>query len=106
MNAPIISGVVVNRTSNAATVQWNTNELTRDKIFYSSQPLVFFETNAPKTEPLILGQQVLGGVAFQSNYHSISLVNLTPGVTYYYMIQSVDQAGNVSVTWPQIFTSL
>lgn len=105
-NAPIISGVVVNRTSNTASIQWNTNELTRNKIFYSTQPLVFFETSAPRTEPVILGQQMADDIAYQSNFHSLSLLNLVPGATYYYMIESIDQAGNVSVTWPQTFTAI
>ncbi len=106
INAPIISGVVINRTSNTASIQWNTNELTRNKVYYSTQPLTFFETNTPKTAPLILGQVVNDNTAYQSNFHSLGLVNLIPGSTYYYMIESIDQAGNVSVSWPQSFVAL
>ena len=105
-DAPVVSGVVLNRTSSTATLQWNTNELTRNKVYYSTNPLVFYETTAPRTEPVVIGQSINDDIAFQSNFHSLGLVNLTPGTTYYYMIQSVDQNGNVSVTWPQAFIAL
>lgn len=105
-NAPIISGVVLNRNANSVSIQWNTNENTRDKIYYDSKPLTFFETSAPKTEPVILGQFVSDTTLSSSNFHSINIPSLIPGATYYYMIQSVDAAGNVSVTWPASFVAL
>lgn len=106
-HAPILSGVVLNRTAGTASIQWNTNEATsKNKIFYSNTPLIFYETSAPRTEPYISGISISENPSNQSNFHNIGLVNLSPGTTYYYMIESVDQSGNVSVTWPSSFVAL
>jgi len=33
----------------------------------------------------------------------VSLQNLQPNTTYFYLIYTTDQKGNVSVTWPSTF---
>lgn len=104
--APIIYGVAVNRTAGTATVSWNTDELTRNTIHYDNKPLTFFETSGPKISPFISGVEIAGSTTFSSNSHSLGLTNLVPGTTYYYIIKSVDQAGNVTVTWPASFVAL
>jgi phosphodiesterase/alkaline phosphatase D-like protein len=37
------------------------------------------------------------------NAQSVSLQNLQANTTYYYLIYTTDQTGNVSVTWPATF---
>lgn len=97
--APTISGVNLGVNNNAATVSWNTNENARGIVYYSSMPLTVSEQLNSVT--------VSGAVAMSDNNtrtsQNIGISGLQSNALYYYMIQSTDEAGNVSVTWPSTF---
>lgn len=106
INAPIISSVIINRTAGTATIQWNTNELVKSRVYYGTTTPKYFETSSAGALPVILSTWMMpDDVEFQSNFNSVGLINLMPGVNYYYMIESVDRFGNVSVTLPASFVS-
>jgi len=99
INSPTILNVSVNTNTNNATVYWNTNENARGVVYYDSNPLVTYErTNSV---------DVSGNTAkTDTNYNtsqSVLISNLQSNTTYYYLIYSTDQFGNVSVTWPSTF---
>jgi peptidoglycan hydrolase-like protein with peptidoglycan-binding domain len=100
MTAPAISNNVVSTNRSDASVRWNTNELARGLVYYSEQPLNLTE--------YLHYVAVSGGNASMSDMgmrlsQDVSLQNLSTNTTYYYMIYSTDQDGNVSVSWPDTF---
>jgi hypothetical protein len=68
-------------------------------VYYSTSPLVTYEREN--------SVDVSGSTAYtDTNIHTsqnVYLSNLQANSTYYYMIYTTDQNGNVSVTWPQTF---
>ncbi|HEX8993803.1 MAG TPA: peptidoglycan-binding domain-containing protein [Candidatus Paceibacterota bacterium] len=94
--APIISGVGVSFDTGSPTLVWTTNEPARGKVYFDTTPLVGRETTRPMTEPYTSGMVVVEN-SFDTN-HAVALNNLTPGKTYYCIVESSDAAGNVSVT--------
>lgn len=100
IDAAIISAVSVATTTNNAYVSWNTNELAKGVIYYSTYPLSL--TN--ETENAI---DISGSIATNDNSlrtsQNINLQGLQANTTYYYAIYTTDVAGNVSMTWPTSF---
>lgn len=97
--APIISSVSVNSTRNNATVNWATNEAARGVVYYSSSPLITYER---ENSVDVSGTSAQTDSAARST-QSVALAGLQPNTTYYYLIYTTDQDGNVSVTWPNSF---
>jgi peptidoglycan hydrolase-like protein with peptidoglycan-binding domain len=97
--APTIFAVTTSTTVNSAIVNWNTNEGARGVVYYSSSPLSIYER--------VNSADVSGNTAMTDvNYRtaqSVMVQGLSPNTTYYYMIYTTDQDGNVSVTWPSTF---
>lgn len=97
--APTISSVNVGASRNSAIVNWNTNQSAKGVVYVSPSPLVTYEREH--------SVDVSGNVAMMdSNYRntqSVSLTNLQPNTTYYYMIYTTNQFGDVSVTVPSAF---
>ncbi len=97
--APMITGANVNINRNSVLVSWNTNEYAKGVVYYSTNPLVTYER--------INSVDVSGNIAMTDESmrtsQAVSIQNLQPNTTYYYMIYTTDQAGNVSVTWPAVF---
>lgn len=97
--APQILSANMSRGANMAVFNWTTGEAARSTVYYSTSPL----------NPVENGNNVIiNGTAAStdSNYknsNSISLTNLQPNTVYYYMLYSVDQVGNVTITWPATF---
>jgi peptidoglycan hydrolase-like protein with peptidoglycan-binding domain len=99
LSAPYISSVFVSTSRNNANVSWNTNEFAKGVVYYSSSPLVTYEhTNSVD----VSGNSAMTDTNFKSS-QDVSLQNLQPNTTYYYLIYTTDQKGNVSVTWPGTF---
>ncbi len=98
-SAPLISNVGISTNSNNAVVSWMTNESAKGQVYYSTSPLTTYEH--PNSV------DVSGNIArTDSNYRNfqgVSLSGLQSNTTYYYLIYSTDQQGNVSVTWPASF---
>ncbi len=97
--APIISSVNVHAGTNSATVGWYTNESAKGVVYYSTSPLTTYEnTNSVTTS----GNTAMTDSVYRTS-QSVALSNLSANTTYYYMVYTTDQAGNVSVTWPTSF---
>lgn len=98
-SAPRIGNVSVNASSNQASISWTTNENAKGVVYYDNKPLVTYER--------LNSADVSGATAStDNNYHTnqyVTLSNLQSNTTYYYLIYTTDQQGNVSVTWPTSF---
>ncbi len=97
----VISNVNVSTSRNNATVSWNTNENAKGIVYYSTTPLTQQDGMNVVT--------VSGWVANNDNVlrtsQNVSLSNLQANTTYYYLVYTTDQAGNVSVTVPSTFVT-
>ncbi len=104
VSAPSESNVTATPASTSATIAWMTNELAIGKVHYATTPISMFETSAAKTEPVISGSVLTESAPTIS--HSVTLSNLMPNTLYYYVVESIDPPGNVSVTLPATFTTM
>lgn len=97
--APIITSVSVNASRNSAAVNWNTNENAKGLVYYSTSPMTLGEH--------LNSVDVSGNTAMTDTNlrvsQSVSLQNLSANTTYYYLVYTTDQNGNVGVTWPATF---
>lgn len=84
-----------------AVLSWTTNVPTQGQVYYNNVPLVFYEATGPRQQPYVSGAYSVdnGG----SYNHSITIQNLQPGTTYYFLTRAVDSSGNMSMTWPGTF---
>jgi peptidoglycan hydrolase-like protein with peptidoglycan-binding domain len=89
--------VAVNR--NVPTISWTTDELTKGVVYYSSSPLSAYER---ENSVDISSASIMTDTNFRSS-QSIAIPNLASNTTYYYMLYTTDQDGNVSVTTQQTF---
>ncbi|HEY0908133.1 MAG TPA: peptidoglycan-binding protein [Candidatus Paceibacterota bacterium] len=96
MSAPMIYGISSNANNNSATVAWTTNELSKGTVYYSTSPLMVSESLHTVA---VVGALATGDAGFRTS-QNVSIPNLNRDTTYYYMIHTEDQSGNVSVTWP------
>jgi hypothetical protein len=103
--APSIENVSVSTTTpESASISWSTNEPAQGKIYYSTSPLIVNEVQTDKTAPIVSNGNVVTDSTLTTT-KGITIPSLTSGVTYYYMIESIDSNNNVSVTWPSTFVS-
>lgn len=91
--APAISGISAIVGSSTATVQWTTNENATSKVYYGS------------ANPLILGSATTLSSASLLTAHSLVPGGLSTSTTYYYVVESVDGASNISTSSQQSFTT-
>lgn len=110
--APAIYGLTTALSNTSGTsslvVSWQTDEAARGRLFYGTSPFTLTESNSPTAEPGIGGVANIMTDDTYTTTKSISVNNLWPsGVTsnYYYMVESIDANGNISVTWPRIVNS-
>lgn len=87
-------------SNTSATFTWNTNENASGKVFYNTSPVTM---NEGDINSVGFGS-TNGSVAINDNLarlsQQVTLTNLVPNTTYYYVIVSTDLAGNVSVWNP------
>ncbi|OHA32195.1 MAG: hypothetical protein A2928_00905 [Candidatus Taylorbacteria bacterium RIFCSPLOWO2_01_FULL_45_15b] len=88
--APIISDVKVTNTGSMALVSWKTSEAATTKVYYTPRYPLTYETSLVLNPPI----DYIGN-------HSILIPNLE-NRTYFYIVESEDIAGNVSVTTPKV----
>ncbi len=106
VNAPMITSVTINTTNTTATFNWNTNDLARGKVYYSTSPIqlrnTFDETGVNFVEPTVTGTLAnYDGVARVSQ--AVSISGLAPDTTYYYLVEALDASNNVTITSPASF---
>lgn len=97
--APIITAVSLSASRNGANVSWNTHELAKGVVYYSSTPLITYER---ENSVDVSGSIAMTDMSVRTS-QNVFIPGLNANTTYYYMIYSTNQAGNVSVTLPSIF---
>lgn len=100
--APIItSSYVSNISRNNATINWSTNENANGKVYYSTIPftLVDHENSVD-----VNGSLAMTDMNYRTS-QNLTLQNLSPNTTYYYLVYVTGQTGFVSITWPSTFTT-
>ena len=100
--SPIITSAGASNVSrNSASINWFTNENAKGVVYYSTSPLSLSDQSN--------SVDVSGNTAMTDmNYRtaqSVTLQNLQPNTTYYYLAYVTDLDGNVSITWPAAFTT-
>ncbi len=94
VSAPILQpeSVITARTS--VTMNWYTNEPATARVLYGTYwPFLF--TNAPS----------VAGIGGASTYQTVTINDLAPNSTYYYVLQSTDASGNVNQTVGKPFST-
>lgn len=98
--APIISNAYVNAGRNNASVIWSTNVPARGMVYYSPTPLTTYEH---ENSVDVSGFTAIDDSQDTHTSQNVSLLNLQANTTYYYLIYTTGQNGNVTVTWPATF---
>jgi len=98
-SAPVISTVAVGAGRNSATVNWNTNQYATGVVYYSTSPLTTYESNGSVN---VSGSTAMTDTVLRTS-QSVALSGLATNTTYYYLVYTTNQNGNVSVTWPSSF---
>lgn len=100
LNAPMITSVSTNTSRNTASVSWNTSEASKGWVYYSTSPLSMTEQN---NNSVIVNGNVASTDGNLNYNQNVVLQNLLPNTTYYYLVYSINQIGNASLTWPSTF---
>ncbi len=87
---PAISNVQANPSYNSCEITWNTDEAASSVVIYG-------------TSSSNLDQQAVASGYVSS--HTVSINNLSPETTYYFMVKSADQSGNESTSEVYSFTT-
>jgi len=87
---PVVSSILVTAAVNTASVSWTTNELADSKLEYGTSNALGTET-ADTTMTL---------------RHSMTIMGLTAGTTYYYRVTSEDPSGNDTLSAIASFSTL
>lgn len=98
--APIISNAYVSASRNNASVIWSTNTPARGMVYYSTTPLTTYEH---ENSVDVSGLTAIDDSQDTHTSQNVSLLNLQANTTYYYLIYTTGQNGNVTVTWPATF---
>ncbi|OGC88140.1 hypothetical protein A2419_01580 [Candidatus Adlerbacteria bacterium RIFOXYC1_FULL_48_26] len=103
--APTISNVSLTTVNGGMNVSWATDQQSTGIVYYSTSPLVVAEATGPGQQISVSGNNVQTVTAPLGTAKSLTLNNLSGNTTYYYMIQSVDTSGKISLTWPSTFVT-
>jgi peptidoglycan hydrolase-like protein with peptidoglycan-binding domain len=95
----MISNVSLNIGRNTAVVSWNTNDSSKGVVYYSTSPLTTYEH---ENSVDVSGNTAITDTNYRTS-QSVSITGLLPNTTYYYLVYTTNQSGNVSVTWPASF---
>ncbi len=99
---PVLSPHTIQVTNTTATFIWNTNELTRGEVYWSTSPLRADEATGPRQQPYVSGTLALDAGGSQTN-HTVMVSNLQANTLYYYLVRGIDGVGNTTMTWPSTF---
>jgi len=99
---PFLSNPFITVTNNSATISWTTNEATVGEVYYDSTPLRADEATGPRQLPYVSGTHVVDNGGYQIS-HSVTITNLLPNNTYYFLTRGIDSGSNMSMTWPSSF---
>jgi peptidoglycan hydrolase-like protein with peptidoglycan-binding domain len=104
-NAPTIYSPSASQNSTGALVSWLTDEATTAMVYYSQTPFQISEAVSNFAKPIILGGSTTQQTSNYQTNQNVSLTNLQPHTTYYYMIEATDNQGNLSYTMPATFAT-
>ena len=105
ISSAVIGNVSVQTTRSDATVYASTNEVTHLQVYYATTPLSASEASLMHAEqPYISGSSVANNSS--GTTQTVSITNLQPNTLYYYIIRSIDNSGNVSMTTQSTFQTL
>src|SRR3989339_410284 len=90
---PVISDISANPQINSAIISWTTNEKADSAVEYAIENI----SGAGTTTKINDG--------IKTTSHSIELTGLTAETTYYYIIKSTDEAGNITTSGEYFFTT-
>ena len=99
---PVLSAVTVQKNRTTATFVWTTNEPTHGQVYYDVVPLRADEATGPNQMPYVSGSAALDEGSYQT-HHSVTVQNLQPNSTYYYLVRAIDTARGMSMVWPSTF---
>ena len=100
--APIITSSYANNISRtSATINWNTNENSKGLVYFSTSPL---SLNEHLNSVDVSGNTAMTDMNYRTS-QTLTLQNLQPNTTYYYLVYVTGQTNRVSVTWPAVFTT-
>lgn len=100
--SPSLSATAVQVTNTTATYSFNTNEPTQGQVYWDTTPLRSDEATGPRQLPFVSGTLALDAGGLQT-YHTVTVSNLQPNTTYYFLTRGVDVDGNMSMTLPSFF---
>ena len=95
VTGPIVSGITVDATTTAATIDWDTNEQSTSIVYYSLVP--GFSLDATTTTKIV-------NPTLTEN-HIVTLPGLTASTTYYFAVASVDTSSNTTTSAIASFTT-
>jgi hypothetical protein len=85
---PIISNIVVVTSTSTAKIAWKTNEDATGRVYYSQTlPVIANSSTTSFVDSAILNKERV-----------VTIPNLNPNTTYYFVVESTDSVGNVSVS--------
>jgi hypothetical protein len=85
--APVVSGI----STRKASVNWSTDRTSDSRIAFGTSPGTYFDEEVANSEQVI--------------NHTLSINNLTPGTTYYYVVRWTDEDGNRGESSEASFTT-
>jgi peptidoglycan hydrolase-like protein with peptidoglycan-binding domain len=97
---PVLGAPNVQYGRTGATVSWNTNELTQGQVYFDTVSIRADEATGPHQQPYVSGTLV-SDTSMQTS-HVVTLSNLHPDTTYFYLVRAIDSDGNITITWPPI----
>lgn len=101
-HAPIMTSPSVNTSNTSATIRWSTNEVARGQVFYNTSPISVNEASGRAQLPYVSGTLVDSAASFSQ---AVTLSGLQSNTQYYYVIRSIDNSGNVSMSLAKIFST-
>ena len=109
LSSPAISNVSITKSTTTATINWNSGEQARGRVYYSTSPIrmtnTFEQTGIPSIEPTIVNGALAQTDTAERTSHSVNISGLTANTTYHYMVMVLDSSNNISVTLPNTFTT-
>lgn len=105
-SAPIITSLNLGVTRSNASINWTSNDSARGKVFYSTSAIQISNgyevTGIGGVEPTFSGTLAQTDTALHTS-HSVNITGLTPNTNYFYVVEVLDSANNVSINLPASF---
>jgi peptidoglycan hydrolase-like protein with peptidoglycan-binding domain len=105
ISGPVMSAHSIQLSPRQAIINWSTSESASSKVFFDTRPITTMEASQSFAEPSFNAAYVTVSSTLMNN-QSITIQNLVPNTKYYYIAESTDASGNVSVSPQGTFTSI